>query len=298
MGIKDIKSEGSFLNIYNEDGVKTGCIPNSGDKSYKILSDSIFLEKDSFNATYDEKGQLIKCEPSVICASGVIEEEKQRYTEAFNAQLGSICHFFRYKQLKPFVGKNYNIGHKKILVIGESHYLPPKTNHEVIKNWYDRSYKDLTKDEFNWTNTSCIMNNTDFREHPMYREINKSLIRAGLPDGILSVAYMNFFQRPSGRTKKSIQENEKDIEVANSVLKQTFVILQPDFIFFVSSKSYKHFNKSLFDPERTAHTSHPECPWWNKPSSSYTRPKGWTEPRITGKASFELFIKRNILGLN
>jgi len=296
MGIKDIKSEGSFLNIYNEDGVKTGCIPNSGAKSYKILSDSIFLEKDGFNATYDENGQLIKCEPSVICASGDIKEEKQRYTKAFDAQLGSICHFVKYPQLKPFVGKNYNVGHKKILVIGESHYLPPETDSKITKNWYDRSAEDFSTEEKAWFNTSDLVNN--FEQHRMYKTVNDSLIRAGLPDGISSVAYMNFFQRPSGRTKKSIQVTGKDVEVSNSVLKQTFVILQPDFIFFVSSKSYYCFNKSLFDSERTAHTSHPECRWWNKPSSRYTRPKGWTEPRITGKASFELFIKRNILGLD
>jgi hypothetical protein len=68
-------------------------------------------------------------------------------------------------------------------------------------------------------------------------------------------------------------------------------IIKPNFIFFISTNAWKNYDRNLFDKKCTGHSCHPTMPW-NKKSADYTKPNGVNE--ITGKESFEYFIKKNV----
>ncbi|WP_375176627.1 hypothetical protein [Marinobacter mobilis] len=58
------------------------------------------------------------------------------YTEAFDDQLDKIEIYQCYPLFKPFVGSVYGRNGPRILLIAESHYLPPEsTVHRDPANW-------------------------------------------------------------------------------------------------------------------------------------------------------------------
>jgi hypothetical protein len=60
----------------------------------------------------------------------------------------------RIPQMLPWVGKEYDgTGHKKILFIGESHYMP-NIEEKTFKDWYNDTFEwDLNDDELGYINT-------------------------------------------------------------------------------------------------------------------------------------------------
>ena len=99
------------------------------------------------------------------------------------------------------------------------------------------------------------------------------------------IAFMNFFQQPAERTGKSIKVTERDREVANSTLRDVMRVIEPDFLFFVSSRAWQYYAKDLLQRDRVGHSCHPTSSWWNRKSGKYTRPQG--VKTISGKDSFE-----------
>jgi len=70
------------------------------------------------------------------------------YTENFDNKLDSIEIYQRYSLLKPFVGSNYGTTYPKILLIAESHYLPPESKvHIDVESWYAGSEENLNPKE-------------------------------------------------------------------------------------------------------------------------------------------------------
>lgn len=72
--------------------------------------------------------------------------------------------FYRnFRQMLPWVGCEFeNNEHKKILFIGESHYLPECINDENLltpEGWYNQGEYNLDEnsDEYSWTNTREIV---------------------------------------------------------------------------------------------------------------------------------------------
>ena len=102
------------------------------------------------------------------------------------------------------------------------------------------------------------------------------------------ISFVNFFQRPAEKTGDSIHVNEQDIEIANQTMSEIIRIIEPEFIFFVSSKAWKNFDKSLFNRANTGHSCHPSCKWWNRKSKSYT--KSPNKQSVTGQESFIDFM--------
>ena len=70
--------------------------------------------------------------------------------------------FYRnFPQMMPWVGCEFgNKEQKKILFIGESHYLPEDTQEDLLtpNGWYNQGEFSLDEDsdEFGWTNTREI----------------------------------------------------------------------------------------------------------------------------------------------
>jgi len=64
--------------------------------------------------------------------------QKKNYTTRYNSNFLKIDRYKVMRQMIPFVGAEYNsIKHKKILIIGESHYFPPESKiHLNAEKWY------------------------------------------------------------------------------------------------------------------------------------------------------------------
>jgi hypothetical protein len=152
----------------------------------------------------------------------------------------------------------------------------------TIKNWYNLTNNELKEDQIEWTNTAEIIDhNISFNRytdaHIIYKLI-KIAISESRPnklegDELLYISYMNFFQRPAEKTGESINYTEKDIEIANTTLKEVLKIIDAEYLFFISGKAWDNFDKNLFDSQKTGHSCHPTCRWWNRETAKYTKAK-------------------------
>jgi hypothetical protein len=316
MTISKVERKNESFFIFNEKNNNTGKILADGITYLDFSPDFIIVEKEWYFITFNSSGERLaaiyterrkienigKDSFTVKYPNGEVMVfdrycklcgDKNRGTNRFDARFKEIEHFAQHPHALPFVGKDYGKG-QKILILGESHYLDPESNPETINNWYSLSSNDLNEENLIWTNTSLIVNNTNFKSkgHLIYKNVHYSLINCGVAGGLSSISYMNFFQRPADSTGNSISVNQNDTIMANNVLKQVLDILSPDYLYFVSSKSYNHFDKGLFPTHKTGHGPHPACPWWNKKSANFTKPDN--VPAITGKESFQYFIKTNL----
>jgi hypothetical protein len=191
------------------------------------------------------------------------------YTEDFDEQLDKIEIYQRYPLLKPFVGSDYGRNGPRILLIAESHYLPPEsTVHRDPESWYMGHEGMLTQKEQKWARTRIILNKPyrgwKERGHAIYRHLESAMVKAGLPvnDSVFrQVAFMNAFQRPA-KNGDSIKHTKKDVEVAVETINQVIEALQPEHIVFVSTEARKTVGKLLSQSSAGFH--HPACPWWNR----------------------------------
>lgn len=105
-----------------------------------------------------------------------------------------------------------------------------------------------------------------------------------LENSFISVAFMNYFQRPAEQTGDSISVSPLDIEHSAATVGEVVRIVRPDLVVFCSSLAWKAAKRTtLLDDMRgqgllVKASSHPSCAWWNRPSK---RLKG-----RSGKAAF------------
>lgn len=222
-----------------------------------------------------------------------------------------------FPQMMPWVGEEYDgSGHKRILFIGESHYLPNGTDEDFFDPniWYNQEEGELDDDALDWTNTRGKIEPGKWssKAHSIYRETEK-VIRAvvneneppyqGCTNMFRFAAYYNYFLRPAqqGATfEKVIQHYDKI--VAYDALNEIVGILKPDFIYFLSKFAYKEFlfydqkiRKDIVPfNERNPNiildfSPHPSCACWN--TKKYTLNDS-TE-LLTGKEKLIGFLKTN-----
>ena len=214
----------------------------------------------------------------------------------FDSRLQEIAHYTKYPQMLPWIGKNYAA--HRILVFGESHYLPcASTLHRSISAWYDGV--ELDKTEIGWTKTrgtigNGIVKKWNDKSKAIYKNIEKALYESGavngeLPTAFTEIAFMNFFQRPANY-KKSIKANSKDAEMANATSEKVVDIIQPSIVIFTSSKAYKHAKllRHTLNEKTIEHTKcpHPGSAWWNRATKKYKNK--------TGKNNFIAFVKDHV----
>ena len=191
-------------------------------------------------------------------------------------------HYKKYPVMKPWVGTNYvSDKHKKLLVLGESHYLPKGSIKSCdVDAWYSGSVDSLEAEEKGWIFTAEIIGkhmqeNFPNSAHGIFRNTAKAVNTVGYQyanpsEAMNDIAFMNFFQRPAEKTGDSINVGKKDVEVAICVLKDVIEILAPDIIVFVSCKA-AWYGKSIVESLNipVAVTPHPTCRWWNKQTKKY-----------------------------
>ena len=167
-------------------------------------------------------------------------------TELFDKKLNEIEHYQKFPAMRPFIGQNYgNIDSKKIMLVAESHYLPPKsTISKNPENWYNSTQSDLSDAEVAWINTRNILKgNWKPAGHMIFRELNTRMAEFMNIDGaraMNNVAFMNGFQRPAPETGNSIRNFCKkiDYDIGAQTIKIVIKIIKPDLVIFVSKLSW------------------------------------------------------------
>ena len=87
-------------------------------------------------------------------------------------------HLRRYPCMQPWIGSRYrDERHKRLLVIGESHYLPPEsTIHHDPERWYCSSQADLSDEEVRWASTIGNITGRWTKAHRIYRAIQDEIV--------------------------------------------------------------------------------------------------------------------------
>ncbi|MBZ5487263.1 hypothetical protein HW452_06965 [Halomonas aquamarina] len=198
--------------------------------------------------------------------------EFYHHQQQFDNTFEQLPHYKAYPRMAPFVGSLYGHCGPKILLVAESHYLPPESSlHLDAQRWYAGSQADLgTDDQPGWIYTRKIIDKEHgqwvARGHEIYRRLNRALGEAGYEgDGNLFryVAFMNGFQRPAV-TGKSLNVQPEDLEVARQTLNGVIDIIEPDRVIFVSTKAKRHLSKHL--EIASSGVPHPASAWWYRAS--------------------------------
>lgn len=208
----------------------------------------------------------------------------------YDDQLTKIEHYQKYPELLPWIGSNFDYFEKKLLLVGESHYLDTdSTYHHDSVAWY-QGINISDKSDRKWMITrniinNGIINNWKERSKAIYRNTEKALFESTLftdksSTAYASVAFMNFFQRPAQKTGKSIVVSEQDKIQSNYIFQQVVKEISPDIIIFTSSLAFNFAQKGgsvkvlkeLNIP--CTRTPHPGMPWWNRVSKKYGNKTG------------------------
>ena len=158
--------------------------------------------------------------------------------------------------MQPWIGDHYrNDRHKRLLIVGESHYLPEGSAiHHDPDVWYARSQSDLTDEERKWICTAGNIKGEWNRAHTIYREIARELSRIlderGLRgDGFVfeHVAYCNYFLRPAPVEGGSMAADvrRRDLAVAEEVLTWFIRRHRPELVAVASKAAGRSAEKTL-----------------------------------------------------
>ena len=204
--------------------------------------------------------------------------------EQYDGDLLKNDYINRHYECLPFIGENYE--NSRLLLIGESHYVP-KDQVDFVKreDFYDISFDDLQEGDYkNWINTRYVVNerltkNDSFKSffsNPA-TEIAKIVNQTddlSIDQKIAAMhqyAFMNYFKRPSYVRGKTIGKlSETDKKLAYDVSAHIINVLKPKLIIFISKKSFYAFcdsdrNNALRSEFPVKSVSHPSSYWWNRP---------------------------------
>lgn len=219
------------------------------------------------------------------------------HTTAFDKELkNQIPHLNNYPQMLPFIGNKWSEQSKKILLLGESHYIVgdelkdlEKDNETHLTDWYNNTSDNFYEGLANYINTRRVVKIADnpaeegfAKPLTIYYNLKKEL-KQYIPilkneNQIFSFfSYYNYFQRPHFIEGGSVQNKEIDNEIAYKTLKVVTNIIKPALIIFVSTKAKQSFMaKFKIDIENSCFNNividgvpHASCAWWNRISKAY-----------------------------
>ena len=195
-------------------------------------------------------------------------------------------HLRRFPCMQPWIGSRYrDQRHKRLLVVGESHYLPNEsTIHHDPARWYRSSQTDLSEEEIRWTSTIGNITGRWTRAHRIYRAIQDEIARILRESGVTPdafplnhIAYSNYFLRPAPVAGGSIEGHacHRDLEVAKEVLRWFFLSHHPKLL-IVTSRFAGRFAENVLGTNAIpcVTTPHPGTRWWNAAARSYGNHSG------------------------
>lgn len=171
----------------------------------------------------------------------------------FDIELDKVEHYQKFPMMRPFVGKNYGEENKrKIMLVAESHYLPPTST--ISKDpdlWYRSSQSDLTNDEKAWINTREILQG-DYKPagHMIFRELDLRMSKfmdTSNQRAMSNIVFMNGFQRPAPETGDSIKHfcHPIDYKIGANTIKSVLEIVNPSLVIFVSKLAWDQLRWKL-----------------------------------------------------
>jgi hypothetical protein len=202
----------------------------------------------------------------------------------------------RYPVLKPYIGENYiNDHNKRVLIIGESHYLPKNEGSKSEPHvWYNSDLKKNKINSTSWITTEHVVNefinNKKLKKgHTFFNRLSHSInrISGDLFDdhktSMNHVSFLNFFPRPA-KTGKSLKIDKRDIQNGKEVLNWFIIENEPEIIAVASKKAGKEVENLLANKNIAYRiVAHPASNWWYKKAKSYNN--------LSGKEVFESFLK-------
>ncbi len=236
---------------------------------------------------------------------------------SYDSQFQSIPFYQSHPYMVPFVGDEYESPkHKKLLLVGESHYMPEgSTVHHDVNSWYD-GIPVLTTKEKKYCNTCGTREDKSGQlgkriDHCLDLVLSSKLdlVRHSNENRWHQVAFFNYFLRPADKLQgiADFWENyggeSTDREKAIQNFIKVLEILKPDLFVFMSAKVCscaegedfpKYFHDNLWN-WTGAHgvidyikTNHPSRPPWNKTMSKYDKARG-----MTSRDFFCTWLKEN-----
>ena len=206
-------------------------------------------------------------------------------------------HLRRFPCMQPWIGSRYrDQRHKRLLVVGESHYLPNEsTIHHDPARWYRSSQTDLSEEEIRWTSTIGNITGRWTRAHRIYRAIQDEIALVLRESGVAPddfplnhIAYSNYFLRPAPVAGGSMQGHacQQDLDVAQEVLKWFILRYRPELVIATSRFAGRHAEQLTRQHGTLCTTTpHPGTRWWNTPTRSYGG--------IKGSELFSTFLKHH-----
>lgn len=213
---------------------------------------------------------------------------------------------YRYlPQMLPWVGNEYGRSNsKKILLVGESHYLRNyvQINPSDKAEWYYTKQSEIEEEDVAWTNTREIVlngpRNWVWGAHSLYIEVNKIICELKNQDFrsdnmFRYVAFYNYFLRPAYSKGASLKKTcqEKDLEVAFDAFREIVATIKPDYVYFLSKFAWESvmMRKYNFEGIKMDFSPHPCCSWWRR--EKYTLENH--NELLKGREKFMLFLKEN-----
>ena len=195
-------------------------------------------------------------------------------------------HLQRFPCMQPWIGSRYHDErHKRLLVIGESHYLPPEsTIHHDPARWYRGRPDDLTPEEVRWASTAGNITGRWYRAHRIYRAIESEVAATLRTNGVAPdpfplnhIAYCNYFLRPAPESSGSMDGHarQQDLKVAAEVLIWFILHHHPELVITTSRFAGRHAERVTREhgiPSTT--TPHPGTRWWNTTTQAYGNIRG------------------------
>ncbi len=183
--------------------------------------------------------------------------------EQLNANLAQIRHFQLHPELLPHVGQHYD--EYRILLIGESHYLPTKDVDygdyiDVFKNWYEDKLEHIpgvSDDEWekdrSYFNTRNLItgffngeqHNNSFLAIPnkLFIEVMSQKAKQTKSNSLFSYcAFFNYFQRPHLREKEGFSFILPDeAKKTYNIVSEAITALNPLLVLFISTKASRSY---------------------------------------------------------
>ena len=190
----------------------------------------------------------------------------------------------RYPEMMPYVGDNYELALKHkcaLLVIGESHYLPPdSTIHKDFVTWYSSNHTKLTEKEKGWISTwelikEELQKGFPQREHGIWKYGYQKINQWGpnFKDYLTLFQYTvfyNFYLRPAntGNTFRELCTPE-DNNISNAYFAHMVKQYNPNGIIFLSRLAFESCGEKNKMVIPIAGAPHPTCCWWNRKCGKY-----------------------------
>ena len=219
-------------------------------------------------------------------------------------------HLEKFPCMQPWIGSLYQDNrYKRLLVVGESHYMPPEsTIHHDPNRWYQSNENHLDKEEREWVHTRGVIRAHFVEPHRglgIFRNIGREIVTVMKASGLAPdefprehIAFYNYFMRPAPKTGRGIKGHvePQDCKISEEVLRWFVQRHQPELVIFVSRFTGEYGESVVCEYGIPCiSTPHPSRAWWNRYCPEYGRNsiyEGDTVRPRRGRELFHDFLKK------